>query len=119
MIVKQKDLETIIAEMVARVQEMLPSFDATIDSDPAVKVIQAAAHPKHRTIPDCFYLRSELNNERGGQRWLTDKRGHSDRHLMRVRPFATMPLSQTKLVEQYRRFRQRPQRVTACSGQQS
>lgn len=44
MIVEQKDLETIIAEMVARVQELLPSFDATIDSDPAVKVLQAAAY---------------------------------------------------------------------------
>lgn len=44
MIVEQKDLETIIAEMVAKVQELLPSFDATIDSDPAVKVLQAAAY---------------------------------------------------------------------------
>ncbi|RYF09264.1 MAG: baseplate assembly protein, partial [Oxalobacteraceae bacterium] len=35
MIVEQKDFETIIAEMVAKVQELLPSFDATIDSEGA------------------------------------------------------------------------------------
>lgn len=44
MIVEQKDYETILAEMVAKVQELLPSFDATIDSDPAVKVLQVAAY---------------------------------------------------------------------------
>jgi len=43
-IVEQKDFETILAEMVARVRELLPSFDATIDSDPAVKVLQVAAY---------------------------------------------------------------------------
>ncbi len=43
-IVEQKDFETILAEMVARVRELLPSFDATVDSDPAVKVLQVAAY---------------------------------------------------------------------------
>lgn len=36
--------ETIFASMVARLQELLPSFDATVDSDPAVKVLQVAAY---------------------------------------------------------------------------
>jgi phage-related baseplate assembly protein len=43
-IVEQKDFETILAEMVAQVQALLPSFDATVDSDPAVKVLQVAAY---------------------------------------------------------------------------
>lgn len=43
-IVEQKDYETILAEMVAHVQTLLPSFDATVDSDPAVKVLQVAAY---------------------------------------------------------------------------
>jgi phage-related baseplate assembly protein len=43
-IVEQKPFETILAEMVAQVQALLPSFDATVDSDPAVKVLQVAAY---------------------------------------------------------------------------
>jgi phage-related baseplate assembly protein len=43
-IVEQKDFETILAEMVTQVRVLLPSFDATIDSDPAVKVLQVAAY---------------------------------------------------------------------------
>ena len=43
MIVEQKNFETILAEMIASVQSLLPSFDATIDGDPAVKVLQVAA----------------------------------------------------------------------------
>lgn len=43
-IVEQKDFDTIVAEMVAHVQALLPSFDATVDSDPAVKVLQVAAY---------------------------------------------------------------------------
>jgi phage-related baseplate assembly protein len=43
-IVEQKPFETILAEMVAQIQTLLPSFDATIDSDPAVKVLQVAAY---------------------------------------------------------------------------
>lgn len=43
-IVEQKTFETIVAEMVAQVQALLPSFDATVDSDPAVKVLQVAAY---------------------------------------------------------------------------
>ncbi|KQN28513.1 MULTISPECIES: baseplate J/gp47 family protein [unclassified Sphingomonas] len=36
--------ETILAAMVAKMREFLPSFDATVDSDPAVKVLQVAAY---------------------------------------------------------------------------
>lgn len=43
-IVVQLDFETILTEMVAEVQVLLPSFDATVDSDPAVKVLQVAAY---------------------------------------------------------------------------
>jgi len=43
-IVEQKTFETIVAEMVAQVQALLPNFDATVDSDPAVKVLQTAAY---------------------------------------------------------------------------
>jgi phage-related baseplate assembly protein len=42
-IVPQLGFDTIVAELVADVQARLPSFDATIDSDPAVKVLQVAA----------------------------------------------------------------------------
>lgn len=43
-LVPQLAFETILAELVAAVQAVLPSFDATIDSDPAVKVLQVAAY---------------------------------------------------------------------------
>jgi phage-related baseplate assembly protein len=43
-IVEQLDFETILARLVAKVCELLPSFDATVDSDPAVKVLQVAAY---------------------------------------------------------------------------
>ena len=43
-IVEQKAFDTIVAEMVAHVQSLLPSFDATVDSDPAVKVLHVAAY---------------------------------------------------------------------------
>lgn len=43
-IVEQLDYETILARLVAKVRELLPSFDATVDSDPAVKVLQVAAY---------------------------------------------------------------------------
>lgn len=43
-IVAPVDYEATLARMVARVQEILPSFDATVDSDPAVKVLQVAAY---------------------------------------------------------------------------
>lgn len=42
--VEQLSYETILALMVADVQMRLPSFDATVDSDPAVKVLQVAAY---------------------------------------------------------------------------
>ncbi|GAA0672681.1 baseplate J/gp47 family protein [Sphingomonas insulae] len=53
-IVEQLDYETILARKVARVQELLPSFDATVDSDPAVKILQVAAY-------DELLLRQDFN----------------------------------------------------------
>ena len=44
MIVQQIGFETILAQLVARMQALLPSFDATIDSDPVVKILQVAAY---------------------------------------------------------------------------
>lgn len=43
-IVEQKAYETIVTEMVAQMRALLPSFDAAVDSDPAVKVLQVAAY---------------------------------------------------------------------------
>lgn len=43
-VVETLDYETILADMIARLQEVLPDFDATIESDPAVKVLQVAAY---------------------------------------------------------------------------
>ncbi len=43
-IVEQLDYETILARLIGKVRELLPSFDAAVDSDPAVKVLQVAAY---------------------------------------------------------------------------
>ncbi|MBB3877899.1 baseplate assembly protein [Sphingomonas pseudosanguinis] len=43
-LVEQLDFDAIVAAMVADVQALLPSFDATVDSDPAVKVLQVGAY---------------------------------------------------------------------------
>jgi len=42
--VDQLTFDQILAEMIAGVQAYLPRFDATIDSDPSVKVLQVAAY---------------------------------------------------------------------------
>jgi len=42
--VEQLTFEDILAQMIAEVQKRLPTFDATVDSDPAVKVLQVAAY---------------------------------------------------------------------------
>ncbi|NKJ02810.1 baseplate J/gp47 family protein [Novosphingobium sp. SG707] len=43
-VVEALDYETIRAELIADVQEMLPTWDATVESDPAVKVLEVAAY---------------------------------------------------------------------------
>jgi phage-related baseplate assembly protein len=43
-IVAPVDYEATLARMIARVKTVLPTFDATVDSDPAVKVLQVAAY---------------------------------------------------------------------------
>lgn len=42
--VEQLTFEDILAQMIAEVQARQPEFDATVDSDPAVKVLQVAAY---------------------------------------------------------------------------
>lgn len=42
--VEQLTFEAILFQMIAEVQTLLPSFAATVDSDPAVKVLQVAAY---------------------------------------------------------------------------
>lgn len=43
-LVEQLGFEAILSAMVADVQARLPSFDATVDDDPALKVLQVAAY---------------------------------------------------------------------------
>ena len=43
-VVEQLSYEAILAAMIARVQTLLPAFDATVESDPAVNILQAAAY---------------------------------------------------------------------------
>ena len=59
-IVEQLDFETIFARLVAKVRELLPTFDATVDSDPAVKVLQVAAYAE-------MLLRQDFNERLVGR----------------------------------------------------
>lgn len=43
-LVEQLGFDAIVSAMVVDVQALMPSFDATVDSDPAVKVLQVAAY---------------------------------------------------------------------------
>ena len=43
-VVEQLSFETVYAEMLADVQALMPTFDATVESDPAVKILQVAAY---------------------------------------------------------------------------
>ena len=72
-IVEQLDYETIFQRKVARVQALLPSFDATVDSDPAVKVLQVASY-------DEMLLRQDFN-ERLQQRLVAYATGATLDHL--------------------------------------
>ncbi len=59
-IVEQLDYEQILAGLIARVQAQLPDFDATVDSDPAVKVLQIAAYEQ-------MMLRADFNDRLQGR----------------------------------------------------
>lgn len=59
-IVEQLDYETILARKVARMQALFPDFDATVDSDPAMKVLQVAAY-------DDLLLRQDFNERLVGR----------------------------------------------------
>jgi phage-related baseplate assembly protein len=72
-IVEQLDYETVFQRKVARMQALLPNFDATVDSDPAVKVLQVAAY-------DELLLRQDFN-ERMQQRLVAYATGSTLDHL--------------------------------------
>ena len=72
-IVEQLDFETIFQRKVARVRNLLPNFDATVDSDPAVKVLQVATY-------DEILLRQDFN-ERMQQRLVAYAAGSTLDHL--------------------------------------
>ncbi len=72
-IVEQLDFETIFQRKVARVRALLPSFDATVDSDPAVKVLQVATY-------DELLLRQDFN-ERLQKRLVAYATGSTLDHL--------------------------------------
>lgn len=59
-IVELLDYETILARKVARMVALLPDFDATVDSDPAMKVLQIAAY-------DELLLRQDFNERLVGR----------------------------------------------------
>jgi phage-related baseplate assembly protein len=72
-IVEQLDYETIFRRKVAQLQALLPSFDATVDSDPAVKVLQIATY-------DEILLRQDFN-ERMQKRLVAYATGSTLDHL--------------------------------------
>lgn len=72
-LIEQLDYETILARKVARVRALLSDFDATIDSDPAVKVLQVAAY-------DEMLLRQDFN-ERLTERLIAYASGATLDHL--------------------------------------
>jgi len=72
-IVEPLDYETIFQRKLARMLALLPGFDATADSDPAVKVLQVAAY-------DELLLRQDFN-ERLQQRLVAYATGSTLDHL--------------------------------------
>jgi phage-related baseplate assembly protein len=72
-VVEQLDYETILQRKIARLRVLLPDFDATVDSDPAVKILQVAAY-------DEFLLRQDFN-ERLQQRLVAYATGSTLDHL--------------------------------------
>ncbi len=54
-VIEALSYEQIYAEMLARLKALLPDFDATVESDPAVKVLQVAAYRE-------FLLRADVND---------------------------------------------------------
>lgn len=59
-IVEQLEYETILARKVTRMVALFPDFDATVDSDPAMKVLQVAAY-------DELLLRQDFNERLVGR----------------------------------------------------
>jgi phage-related baseplate assembly protein len=72
-IVEQLDFETIFQRKAARLRALLPSFDALVDSDPAIKILQVAAY-------DELLLRQDFN-ERLQQRLVAYATGSTLDHL--------------------------------------
>lgn len=59
-IVEQLDFETILARLVGKVRQLLPAFDAIVDSDPAMKLLQVAAYEQ-------LLLRQDFNERLVGR----------------------------------------------------
>lgn len=54
-VIEELSYEQILADMVARLKTLVPEFDATVESDPAVKILQVAAYRE-------FLLRARVND---------------------------------------------------------
>lgn len=71
-IVEALSYETIYAAMLATLQALLPEFDATVESEPAVKLLQVAAYREHllrqrvneaaRAVMTAYALGGDLDN---------------------------------------------------------
>jgi phage-related baseplate assembly protein len=59
-IVEQLEFETILARLVGKVRQLLPAFDAIVDSDPAMKLLQVAAYEQ-------LLLRQDFNERLVGR----------------------------------------------------
>lgn len=72
-VVESLDYETIRAALIASAQELLPTWDATVESDPAVKVLEVAAYRE-------LLIRQQFN-ERALQCLLAYAKGSNLEHL--------------------------------------
>jgi phage-related baseplate assembly protein len=71
-VVEELDFDTIYAGMLSQLQALVPSFDATVESDPAVKLLQVAAYREMllrqrvndaaRAVMPAFALGSDLDH---------------------------------------------------------
>ncbi len=72
MVVETLDFDTIYGQMLAQLQVLLPEFDATVESDPAVKLLQVASYREMllrqrvndaaRAVMPAFALGSDLDH---------------------------------------------------------
>lgn len=72
-IVEELDYETILGRLTARMRQLLPSFDALVDSDPAIKILQVCAYEQ--------LLQRQDFNERLQQRLVAYATGSTLEHI--------------------------------------